>query len=48
VQWQLGAGRQRGQEDPLSLFQVEAQRLDMNAGRNQVFEQRDLVDVDGQ
>ena len=45
---QLATGRQGGQEDPLSAFGVQAQRLDVNARANKVFEQRDLVDVDGQ
>jgi hypothetical protein len=45
VQRQLAAGRQGGQEDPLALLEVEAQWLDVDARRDEVLEQRDLVDV---
>jgi hypothetical protein len=41
-------GRHDGHEDHLSLFGVQAQRLDVDAGGHRVLEQRDLIDVDGQ
>src|SRR5271166_2987401 len=48
VGWQGATRRQGGQEDKLSVFGVQAQRLNVYAGGDSVLEQRDLVGVDGQ
>jgi hypothetical protein len=48
VHGQAATGRHRGHEHHLSLFGVQAQRLDVDARGQSVLEQRNLIDVDGQ